>query len=292
MEKFVLPMNGNDFLLFMSKRNSLTSVIAEYHSIVPMRKEKLLKTSIQDENESENEGDIQFERHLYRWVKLKSKETVFGATFVDGYEIERKYICTKSRQDVYGNFWEIVWKYKVQVIVMMDQFSDKESNQNLFPDEGCVTVCDKFKIKTLEIRVKPHYKLTLLSLTDQSGNEHKISHCQYTAWPRDNFSHQLDAFIDFYWNVRDLCLQLEKQADKKTAPMILQCLDGHSSSAVFCVFDICVAEFEKTGTLCVSSVLKKVRQQKYGFMNRLENYTLCYELLSAYVEKKLSPITS
>ncbi|KAJ8881291.1 hypothetical protein PR048_017771 [Dryococelus australis] len=89
-------------------------------------------------------------------------------------------------------------------------------------------VWNKFKIKTLEIKIKPHYISTALSLTDQSGRERKISHYQYTAWPRDKFAHKPDALIDFLHNVNDTYVNLEKQAGKKPAPMILHSLeDGY-----------------------------------------------------------------
>nr|ACE75221.1 protein tyrosine phosphatase [Glyptapanteles flavicoxis] len=288
---YAVNINGRDFLQFMNKPDSLTSIIAEYYSLVPEREEEQNSLSAQNVIESIKGRGMQLVCYLNRCVKLRNKETILNASFIDGYQFHRKYMCIKSLQDNdCDKFWRAVWNHKVQIIVLISRSSDK-NYQYWSPKEGCVMVGDKFKIKTLKISINPHYNLTLLVLTDQYGRVQKISHYQYTAWPSDNFSHQPDALIDFFCNVNDMWLQLERQTiDKKIAPIIVQCLDGISSSAVFCVFDICVAQFDKTGSLSLPSVLKKARQQKYGYMNDLNDYVFCYQLLGIYVKRKLSPL--
>ncbi|CAG5075837.1 Similar to cc_ptp.z_17.3 [Cotesia congregata] len=284
-----VDINGNDFLSFINKPDLLTRIIKEYYALVPKHKEEGNSASAQNENKCKKELGMHLTRYLNRRIKLRNDGRVLDASFVDGYDFERKYICIKRLQeDACDKFWQAVSNYKVQIIVLISRLSDKKCYQYWSSKEGCVKVSDKFRIKTLKIIIKPHFNLTLLSLTDKFGQEQKISHYQYTAWPGDNFSHKPDAFIDFYCNVKDMCLQLERQtADKKIAPIIVQCLDGIGSSAVFCVFDICATQFDKTGTLSLPSVLKKVRQQKYGFMNCLDDYVLCYQLLAVYVKEKL-----
>ncbi|XP_044582819.1 tyrosine-protein phosphatase non-receptor type 2-like [Cotesia glomerata] len=282
-------INASDFLSFINKPDSLTRIIEEYYAIVPKHEKKENSVSAQNENKCKKELGMHLTRYLESCIKLRNDGTVLDASFVDGYDIKRKYICIKSlQQDDCDKFWQLVSNYKVQIIVLISRLSDKKCYQYWSSKEGCVKVMDKFRIKTLKISIKPHYNLTLLSLTDKFGRVQKISHYQYTAWPEDNFSHKPNAFIDFYCNIKDMCLQLGRQtADKKIAPIIVQCLDGIGSSAVFCVFDICAARFDKTGTLSLPSVLKKGRQQKYGFMNCLDDYVLCYQLLAVYVKEKL-----
>nr|ACE75315.1 protein tyrosine phosphatase [Glyptapanteles indiensis] len=285
---YAVNINGRDFLHFMDKPGSLSSIIAEYYSFVPKQEEEQNSLSAQNVIEGIKGRGMQLVRYLRSCVKLRNEETILEASFIDGYQFYRKYMCIKSVQDNdCEKFWRAVWNHKVQIIVMISQ-SSVPSYQYWFPKEGCVIVGDKFKVKTLKISIKPHYNLTLLALTDQSSRVQKISHYQYTAWPQDSFSHQPDALIDFFCNVNDMWLQLGRQTtDKKMAPIIVQCLDGIGSSAVFCVFDICVAQFDKTGTLSLPSVLKKVRQQKYGYINHLNDYVLCYQLLGVYVKRKL-----
>lgn len=289
MANHLQTMNGSDFLDFMKKPDSLTYAVAEYYSIIPKQKEQLSSVLVKDENKSKNESSKQLTRYLHCRVKIGSNEILCHANFLDGYDTKRKYMSVQTpREGDCGKFWKAVWGRKVQIIVMMCRPSN-ECHQYWPAEKGSVTAYDKFKVKTLDISFNPHYNLTLLSLTDQLGQEHKISHYQYTAWPQDNFSHRPDVFIDFFCNVRDMYHQLERQAaGKKLAPIIVQCLDGVGSSAVFCVFDICVSQFDKTGTLSVPNILKKVRQQKYGIMNRLDYYLLCYQLLQVYVKNRLS----
>nr|CCQ19296.1 PTP-ZETA [Cotesia sesamiae Kitale bracovirus] len=286
---YAVDINGSDFLSLINKPDSLPRIIAEYHAIVSKHEEEEDSATALNAKNCKKERGMHFMRYLNRLIKLRNDKTVLDASFVDGYDFERKYICIKSLQENdCDKFWQAVSNYKVQIIVLMSQLSDKKCYQYWSPKEGCVKVSDKFRIKTLKISITPHFNLTLLSLTDKFGREQKISHYQYTAWPRDKFSHNPNAFIDFYCSIKDMCLQLEREtADKKIPPIIVQCLDGIGSSAVFCVFDICVAQFDKTETLSLPSVLKKIRQQKYGFMNCLDDYILCYQLLGAYIKDKL-----
>nr|AGO14408.1 PTP-Z [Cotesia sesamiae Mombasa bracovirus] len=290
---YVADINGSDFLSFINKPDSLPRIIAEYHAIVPKHEEEEDSASAQNAKKCKKERGMHLTRYLNHLIKLRNDGTVLDASFVDGYDFERKYICIKSLQENdCDKFWQTVSNYKVQIIVLMSRLSDKKCYQYWPPKKGCVIVSDQFRIKTLEISITPHFNLTLLSLTDKFGREQKISHYQYTACPRDNFSHNPNAFIDFYYGIKDMYLQLERQtAEKKIPPIIVQCLDGIGSSAVFCVFDICAAQFDKTETLSLPSVLSKVHRQDNGFTIYLDNYILCYQFLGEYVKKKMFPLS-
>ncbi|AEE09463.1 protein tyrosine phosphatase [Cotesia vestalis bracovirus] len=255
---YAADINGSDFLSFISKPDSLTRIIAEYYAIVPKNEEEEDSVSAQNAKKCKKERGMHLTRYLNRRIKLRNDGIVLDASFVDGYDFERKYICIKSLQeDDCDKFWQAVSNYKVQIIVVMSRLSDKKCYQYWSPKEGCVKVSDKFRIKTLEINIKPHFNLTLLSLTDKFGREQKISHYQYTAWPGDNFSHNPDAFIDFYCSVKDMCLQLERQtADKKIPPIIVQCLDGIVSTKDFLK--------RRTQPNC----FKLIRDEYYSIMSR------------------------
>ncbi|KAG8037273.1 hypothetical protein G9C98_005483 [Cotesia typhae] len=194
-----VDINGSDFLSLINKPDSLPRIIAEYHAIVSKHEEEEDSASTQNAKKCKKERGMHLMRYLNRLIKLRNDRTVLDASFVDGYDFERKYICIKSLQENdCDKFWQAVSNYKVQIIVLMSQLSDKKCYQYWSPKEGCVK--------------------------------------------KDKFSHNPNAFIDFYCSIKDMCLQLERQtADKKIPPIIVQCLDGIGSSAVFCVFDMCSA---------------------------------------------------
>lgn len=279
-------MNINDFLRFMDKPNSQARIIEEYNSIVSKQEEKIRHRSTRKVKINGCFSYLQFLFYGTQFNNLK----IPRASFVDGYETERKFICTKNiRENDCEMFWQTVWDNEVVIIVMTCKLTDK-SYQYWSPKEGYILAGKKFQIKTRQIFINSHYTLTLLILTAselKSKPRRMIFHYQYTAWPRSKFPHQLDAFIDFYYFVNDTYVKLANRvADKKFPPMLVHCLDGLGSSQVFCAFDICITQFDRTGMLSLPDVFKKTLKQKHGsILNHSDLYVLCYQLVKAYLDK-------
>ncbi|KAH0545782.1 hypothetical protein KQX54_003024 [Cotesia glomerata] len=200
---------------------------------------------------------------------LQPKNLVIpGASFIDGYETKRKFICTEyPREKDCDLFWQTVWDNKVKIIVLTCKLTDK-CYQYWSPKEGYVLATKNFKITTSSIKIDSHYTLTSLTLiTSELKPKQKrmIFHYQYTAWPRDKFPHQPDAFINFYHFVNSTYVKLKSRAtEKKFPPILVHCLDGVGSSSVFCAFDICITQFHRTGLLSLPNVLSKMQEQKHG----------------------------
>ncbi|KAH0556440.1 hypothetical protein KQX54_000037, partial [Cotesia glomerata] len=190
-------MNFNDFLRFMDEPNSQARIIKEYNSVVLKQEEE---TSHRQNKKLEMNGcflNLPFLCH-----GLQPKNLVIpGASFIDGYETKRKFICTEyPREKDCDLFWQTVWDNKVKIIVLTCKLTDK-CYQYWSPKEGYVLATKNFKITTSSIKIDSHYTLTSLTLiTSELKPKQKrmIFHYQYTAWPRDKFPHQPDAFINFY----------------------------------------------------------------------------------------------
>lgn len=288
MASCIPAMNGSDFLGFMNEPNFQARIIEEYNSMFSMEREEIQHRPEQKEK-LENKGCLPLAHYLHCCTKLSNYEAILGASFVDGYDVKQKFLCTENpRKEDCDKYWQAAWDHKVQIIVMTCLLT-ANSYQYWSPKEGSVLVYKKFTVKTLDIKVLSHCTITLLSLSDQIGEGRKIFHCQYTAWPRAKFAHQPDSFIDFYRCVDDMNVTLQKRvADKKIPPIIVHCADDVGSSDVFCVFDVCVTQFEATGLLSLPNVVKKIRQQKHGSITRSDLYVLCYKLFKAYLDENLA----
>nr|AOH69089.1 hypothetical protein A6F54_14 [Microplitis mediator bracovirus] len=283
-------MSAIDFLIFMEHPGSLSSIIDEFHTIVPRQEVKALSSSNHTMNEEQENYCMRITRFLHCRVKLNGNRKVLDAYHVDGYEHKRKYIYTKSPSvNNTDKYLQMVWDKNVEVIVVPSRSENKVNfHQYWSSNEGAVIECANFKIETLEVTTKPHYVLTLLILTNQKGRTHRISHFEYTAWPVNSSFHDLRAFSDFVTTINELYTYLEKhKSSNDLGPIIVHCIDGSNSSGVFCVLDTCVTEFKKTGMLSIASTVKKMRQQIYGCMNRLNNYVFCYRLLHVYVKYEM-----
>ncbi|XP_057328697.1 tyrosine-protein phosphatase non-receptor type 9-like [Microplitis mediator] len=279
-----------DFLIFMEHPGSLSSIIDEYYTIVSRQEVKALSSSNHTMHEEQENSCTRIIRFLHCRVKLNGNRNVLNANYVDGYEHKRKYISTRSpSENNTDKYLQMVWDKNVKIIVVPSRSENKVNfHQYWSSNKGAVIECAKFQIETLEVTTKPHYVLSLLILTNQKGRTHRISHFEYTAWPVDSFCHDRKAFLDVVSNINELYTYLEKhKSSNDFGPMIVHCIDGSNSAGVFCVVDTCVTEFKKTGMLSISSTVKKMRQQIYGSMNRLNDYVFCYRLLHVYVKYEM-----
>ncbi|XP_057334472.1 tyrosine-protein phosphatase non-receptor type 9-like [Microplitis mediator] len=276
-----------DFINFIQKPGSLSCIVQEHRAMVSEQEDGASTSSDQAVNKAQNGNNLRPIGHLLcNRVNLHSKEKVLSARFVDGYKHKRKYIITtNSCENNTDKYLQMVWDKNVQIVVMTSVFAEEDNFNRFWSLNGSsVIACNNFQIETLEIMTNPHFVLTLLVLTDQKGQAPKLSHFQYTAWPADNFFHDPKAFLDFFFNINNLYADSKKyKTFRNLGPIIVDCIGNNSSSEVFCVLDICVTELKKIGLLYIANAVMKVRQQKYGCMDRLSNYVLCYRLIHTYV---------
>ncbi|AAW51793.1 PTP 3 [Bracoviriform demolitoris] len=276
-----------DFINFVRKPDSLSCIIQEYRAIVPEQEDGASKSCNQAVNRAQDENNaLPIVRLVHSRVNLFSKEKVMSARYVDGYNHKQKFIITiNSCENNTDKYLQMLWDNNVQIVVTTSSHAEKNNFNRFWSlNERTVITYNNFQIETLEIITKPHFVLTLLVLTDQKGQARKLSHFQYTAWPADGFSHDPKAFLDFFFNIDSLYADLRKHKTiGNVGPITIDCIDNNSSSEVFCVLDICLTEVKKTGMLSIANAVKKVRQKKYGCMNRLNDYVFCYHLIHAYL---------
>nr|AUO16823.1 putative tyrosine phosphatase 1 [Microplitis mediator bracovirus] len=280
-------MKTMDFMNFIQQPDSLSCIIQEHRAMVPKQEEGASSSSNQAVDKTQNDNNLlPIVQLLCTRVNLLSKEKVLGARFVDGYKHKRKdIVTTNSCENNTDKYLQMVWDKNVRIVVMTSLFVEKDNfNRFWSSNEGTVVVCNNFQIETLKIVRNPHFVLSSLVLTDQKGQARNLSHFQYTAWPADNFAHDPEIFLDFFFNISNLYDDLKKhETFKNVGPIIVDCIGKNSSSEIFCVLDICVTELKKTGLLSIANTVKKIRQQKHDCMNRLSDYVFCYHLIHAYL---------
>ncbi|XP_057321125.1 tyrosine-protein phosphatase non-receptor type 9-like [Microplitis mediator] len=283
-------MSAIDFLIFMEHPGSLSSIGDEYYTTVPQQEVKAFSSSNYTMNEEQENCCMRIIRFLQCRVKLSGNQNGLDANYIDGYEHKRKYIYTTSpSENNTDKYLQMVWDKNAEIIVVPSRLENNVNfHQYWSSNEGAVIEYANFKVETLQVTTKPNYVLTLLILTNQKGRTHRISHFEYTAWPVDEFSHDLRAFMDFVSNINELYSYIEKHmSSNDPGPIIVHCIDGSNSSGVFCVLDTSITEFKKTGGLSIASTVKKIRQQIYGCMNQLNDYFFCYRLLHVYVRYEM-----
>lgn len=279
MASKIPAMNSIAFLRFMENPDSNARIEEEYKSIMTQQKEEV-----------ETKYCVSFLQFLCLNPRLENNSVISRASFMDGYDHKRKFLCTKHPlKEECENFWQAAWDNQVELIIMMDQLSDKKY-QYWSPKEKKHLVCGKFKIKTRKIIVHQSYILTVLRLTETAlkpKQRHLICHYQYTAWPKGGLP-ECNKFLEFYLCVENMYLQLiNKTPHKKFAPILIHCFNALGRSQVYCAVDISIKQLVMTKMISLSHVLENMEEQKCGSINSLDLYVLCYKIMKTYIRQYL-----
>ncbi|CAH2101439.1 unnamed protein product [Euphydryas editha] len=285
MEPCIPRMNADEFRRFMEDTKSKTRIINEYQSLF-MKKEEEIKSTLEQNKEVEIKGCLSYLQFLYYGPQSKKNQVVPKVSFVDGYDIKHKFLCTKNpTKEDSEMFWQSVWDNHVEIIVMIGKLNEK-SFQYWSSTERKSVVSGKFKITTREVIVHSHFTATMLTLTSMTLKPRQrrlVFHYQYTEWPKGSLPHPKH-FLDFYFFFDNAYDKLKnRMPDKKAAPVLIHCFDGLGGSQVFCAIDICKTKYDSTDVVSVSHVVERMREQKPGSINSSDLYTLCYEIVKGYV---------
>ncbi|XP_061709602.1 tyrosine-protein phosphatase non-receptor type 9-like [Cydia pomonella] len=274
-------ISAMDFLTRMDDPYCLDLIHEEYNTIELTR-----RSFAEPDNGAGRSGCSMVAHQFFRC--LKTEERYHGASFVDGFDScngQRKYICVSNpEEEDCEKFWQLAWRHEVTTIVKASRRAEAESYQYWSSTEGSEIECGGFRVKTLKISEKPRFTLTVLRLSDRADREREIQHYQYTAW-HNSFEDDPLVFLSFVCSLNETYTISEKKqrGGKKPGAVMVHCSDGLSCSAVYCILDICVTQFKSTGTLSVANTLQKLRRQKYSCLNRIEDYTFCYQAMHVFV---------
>ncbi|XP_063218593.1 receptor-type tyrosine-protein phosphatase S-like [Bacillus rossius redtenbacheri] len=269
-------LSAIDFLLLMDNLDSYDLIRQEYYII-----EQNL-TSFEESNDvPDNKG---YRQLLHRFLCCMKKYP--RANFIDGYDAydrEQKYICVSDPEaENCEKFWESAWYRKVTTIVNISQRGEEECYQYWGSSKGSEIECGGFRVKTLKVTKRTRFISTLLRLSDRGNHERQIWHYHYTAWPINNSENDPLMFLSFVCSLNDTYTLFKKNqpAGWKPGVILIHCNDGTSSSAVYCILDICVTQFKYTGTVPVASTLQKMRRQAHSCLNfDADDYIFCYQAI-------------
>jgi len=204
-----------------------------------------------------------------------------NASYVDSLVQPKAYIVTQGpTENTIGDFWRMVWQERASCIVMVTRTFDfirvmcvqywpaGKNKEEVYSGVG-VTVENEeqlanFMIRTIRLR--------------KNGEERKVILFHYTEWPchSNPFS---NALLEFRRRVRNV---MNHHPDSQDGPVIVHCNDGAGRSGVYVAIDANIELSEEDGVMDVFGYVKKMRTQRRGLVESLEQYKFIYETLVEY----------
>ena len=196
---------------------------------------------------------IQMKRRQQRSIgneaHIFSKTSKFGsqisANFLDGWEQKRRFICTDTPQEQSAyEFWKIILKYGVRIIVMLSDDRVQQSYKYWECDGGEVKIIRNFRIEIVELKYFQNYKVTTLGVNNNATGEfHEVIHFACTSWAHFcTFQGKVD-FCYFIHSIRSAYEEITNGLLGEKTPMVVHCISGLNAADVFCAMDISISEY-------------------------------------------------
>ncbi|XP_059098685.1 receptor-type tyrosine-protein phosphatase kappa-like isoform X1 [Tigriopus californicus] len=285
IEFYEKPIAVVDFEIHCAKRRKYPVLLQiEYNSAIKERENHAARVGNRRSNHERNQNPKIFP-YDYNRVVLEAYDgecDYINASYVDSLIQPRAYIVTQGpTETTIGDFWRMVWQERASCIVMVTRTFDfirvmcvqywpaGKHREEVYCGVG-VTVENEeqlanFMIRTLKLR--------------WNGEMRKIILFHYTEWPchSNPFS---NALLEFRRRVRNV---MNNHPERQDGPVIVHCNDGAGRSGVYITIDANIELSEEDGVFDVYGYLKKIRQQRRGLVESLDQYKFVYDTLEEFV---------
>ncbi|XP_057318883.1 tyrosine-protein phosphatase non-receptor type 9-like [Microplitis mediator] len=279
---------------FWNRRNQLNFpgiVRLEHHQVILKLFNGTCENYEKPENLRKNRYNIPCWDH--NRVILKSgggsASDYIHANYVDGFEDNKKFICTQGpMEETCNDFWKAVWQNNCYIIVMLTPTKGTKGEELCYQywslNKDSKTTTEDFVIETVNTSVQPTYTLTTLCITDKTSNDlRKISHYQYTEWPVDETPTNHVDFIKF---IKIINTNKQKSASNNQqqllSPIVVHCSDGVKKTGIFCAVDISLNQLVRMKTVSLANTAERIRQQRHSTISTPDDYLYYNQVIMFY----------
>uniref|UniRef100_A0AAY4EXR1 Tyrosine-protein phosphatase non-receptor type 20 n=1 Tax=Denticeps clupeoides TaxID=299321 RepID=A0AAY4EXR1_9TELE len=198
------------------------------------------------------------------FIKMPVKDEVF------------KYIaCQGPLPTTLGDFWQMVWEQKSNVIAMMTQEVEggKVKCQRYWPDRPRTAemVDNRLQITLVKDQHLDNFVIRLIEVKDIQTNEiQRVTHLNYTGWPDHGTPTQPEQLLTFISYMRHI---------HQSGPIITHCSAGIGRSGTLICIDVVLGLISKDADFDISDVVRTMRLQRQGMVQTEEQYIFCYQVI-------------
>lgn len=183
--------------------------------------------------------------------------------------------CQGPLPTTLGDFWQMVWEQKSNVIAMMTQEVEggKVKCQRYWPDtpRTAEMVDDRLQITLLKDQYLDNFVIRLIEVKDVQTNEVKhVTHLNYTGWPDHGTPSQPEQLLTFISYMRHV---------HRSGPIISHCSAGIGRSGTLICIDVVLGLISKDADFDLSDVVRNMRLQRHGMIQTEDQYIFCYQVI-------------
>ncbi|XP_063066677.1 tyrosine-protein phosphatase non-receptor type 13 isoform X2 [Engraulis encrasicolus] len=183
--------------------------------------------------------------------------------------------CQGPLPTTLGDFWQMVWEQKSNVIAMMTQEveSGKVKCQRYWPDtlKSAEMVDDRLQITLVKDQHLDNFVIRLIEVKDTQTDEvQHVTHLNYTGWPDHGTPTQPEQLLTFISYMRHI---------HQSGPIITHCSAGIGRSGTLICIDVVLGLISKDADFDISDVVRTMRLQRHGMVQTEEQYIFCYQVI-------------
>ncbi|XP_041914622.1 tyrosine-protein phosphatase non-receptor type 13 isoform X6 [Alosa sapidissima] len=183
--------------------------------------------------------------------------------------------CQGPLPTTLGDFWQMVWEQKSNVIAMMTQEVEggKVKCQRYWPDtpRTAEMVDDRLQITLVKDQHLDNFVIRLIEVKDTQTNEvQQVTHLNYTGWPDHGTPTQPEQLLTFISYMRHI---------HQSGPIITHCSAGIGRSGTLICIDVVLGLISKDADFDISDVVRTMRLQRQGMVQTEEQYIFCYQVI-------------
>uniref|UniRef100_A0A8C9Z2Y0 Tyrosine-protein phosphatase non-receptor type 20 n=1 Tax=Sander lucioperca TaxID=283035 RepID=A0A8C9Z2Y0_SANLU len=183
--------------------------------------------------------------------------------------------CQGPLPTTLGDFWQMVWEQKSNVIAMMTQEVEggKVKCQRYWPDtpRTAEMVDDRLQITLIKDQYLDNFAIRLIEVKDVQTNEiQRVTHLNYTGWPDHGTPSQPEQLLTFISYMRHV---------HRSGPIITHCSAGIGRSGTLICIDVVLGLISKDADFDISDVVRTMRLQRQGMVQTEDQYIFCYQVI-------------
>ncbi|TRY98648.1 hypothetical protein DNTS_005895 [Danionella cerebrum] len=178
--------------------------------------------------------------------------------------------CQGPLPTTQGDFWQMVWEQRSNVVAMMTQEVEggKVKCQRYWPEApGSSEMVDKrLRVTLVKQQQLENFIIRLIQLQDTQVNTrapallYQVTHLNYTGWPDHGTPTEPEQLLTFISYMRHI---------HQSGPIITHCSAGIGRSGTL----ICIDVFD------ISDIVRTMRLQRQGMVQTEEQYIFCYQVI-------------
>ncbi|XP_041825930.1 tyrosine-protein phosphatase non-receptor type 13 isoform X2 [Melanotaenia boesemani] len=183
--------------------------------------------------------------------------------------------CQGPLPTTLGDFWQMVWEQKSNVIAMMTQEVEggKVKCQRYWPDTPMTAEMadDRLQIMLIKDQHLDNFVIRIIEVKDVQTNEiQRVTHLNYTGWPDHGTPSQPEQLLTFISYMRHIY---------RSGPIITHCSAGIGRSGTLICLDVVLGLISKDADFDISDVVRNMRLQRHGMVQTEDQYIFCYHVI-------------